>query len=320
MAYVAGDLIKDDEFNTFVGSTSDPYGYNHFAGTGAGVYGLGQTEIGEVSGGSTTVTAAQFNSLITGIINIANHTNDSPTARTQVTTGDTIAIKSAVAADLATLAASVAGGSVNATALTTSSALQTTTTGSEGWDASATIEQSVTFANAARMRHFFNAGGKIRVSFSIVAAATSSKDTAFANLCTSMGNIDINSLTTTRSGSGETLTTNGLANGQRDLGTGYTEIIKLTSDNSGYTSNTLNVSAKLDAAVDSSVTMTVKMIATDPDDDGQFTSGNTDGIAVGIKDTPKMVMKIFTITPDTNQGLGTSPAAASSSAVSNSTS
>ena len=45
MAYVAGDLILDDEYNTFVTSTSDPIGINHIMGTGATVYGLGQTEL-----------------------------------------------------------------------------------------------------------------------------------------------------------------------------------------------------------------------------------------------------------------------------------
>ena len=42
MGYVAGQTILDDEYNTFVNSSSDPFGYNHFAGTGSGVYGLGQ--------------------------------------------------------------------------------------------------------------------------------------------------------------------------------------------------------------------------------------------------------------------------------------
>ena len=43
MAYTAGDTILDDEYNTFVNSSSSPFGYNHFAGTGSGAYGLGQT-------------------------------------------------------------------------------------------------------------------------------------------------------------------------------------------------------------------------------------------------------------------------------------
>jgi hypothetical protein len=45
MGYVAGEKILDDEYNNFVASTSDPHGYNHFAGTGAGQYGLGQANL-----------------------------------------------------------------------------------------------------------------------------------------------------------------------------------------------------------------------------------------------------------------------------------
>ena len=77
MAYVAGDKILDDEYNTFVNSSSSPYGYNHFAGTGSAEYGLGQTHIATVSGGSTTITASQWNTLLTGLDNIADHTNPS---------------------------------------------------------------------------------------------------------------------------------------------------------------------------------------------------------------------------------------------------
>ena len=40
MAYTAGDTILDDEYNAFVTNSSSPFGYNHFAGTGATVYGL----------------------------------------------------------------------------------------------------------------------------------------------------------------------------------------------------------------------------------------------------------------------------------------
>ena len=108
MAYVSGDTITGDQYNIFVNNSSSPFGYNHFAGTGSGEYGLGQTHIATVSGGSTTITASQWNTLLTGIDNIANHTNDTMTSRTQVSAGDTIAIKTAVEADLATLAASVA--------------------------------------------------------------------------------------------------------------------------------------------------------------------------------------------------------------------
>ena len=58
MAYASGDTITADQFNEFVSSTSDPFGFNHLAG-------------------ATTITAAQFNALFTGMINVGNHVNDS---------------------------------------------------------------------------------------------------------------------------------------------------------------------------------------------------------------------------------------------------
>jgi hypothetical protein len=318
MAYQAGDTILDDEYNTFVNSAVDPYGYNHFAGTGSGEYGLGQSTIATVAP-TDTITAAQWNSLFTGITNIANHTNDTLTSATAVSSGDAIAIRSALITDLATLAASVAAGSPNATALTTSSALQTVTTASESWDTSATQEVSITFADADTMRHFFNAGGKARITVGFTAASTQAKDTAFIDLGTALGNFDIASQSTLRSGTGETLTTNGLANGFHDLGTGYTTLIKLTSDNSNYTSNALEVQAKLNAAVGTAVTLTIKTIATDPAADTQYTAGNTDGVGVDPKSTPKMVTTLYTISPNTSEGLASAPAITSSATVSNTT-
>ena len=319
MAYSAGDTILDDEYNNFAASSSSPFGYNHFAGTGATVYGLGQTAIDQVSAGGT-VNASQWNTLFTGITNIANHTNDSITSRSSQSAGDDIAIVSAIAADLATLAASVAAGSPNATAIATSSALQTVTTGSEGWNSSATQEVSITFANANNMRFFFNGGGKMRITVGIVAAATSNKDTAYANLGTALGNIDIASLATTRSGSGETLTTNNLARGFNDLTTSYQNIIKLTSDNTGYTGNTVEIFAKTTGGNGNSgaaTVLTIKMVATDGAGDDQYTSGNLSSVAPAAKDTPKMVTTLFTITPTTAQGLGTAYGISASAAVSN---
>ena len=320
MAYVASDLIRDDEFNAFVANSSSPFGFNHFAGVGATVYGLGQAIIPAVVAGDNTITASQWNTLLAGIDNVANHTNDSMTARTQVTAGDTVAIKAAVAADLATLAASVAAGSPNATAIAASSALQTVTSGSEGWDSTATQEVSATFANGNNMRYFFNAGGKIRITVGIVAAATSDKDTAYANLGTAIGNFDINLLTSTRSGSGETLTTDGLANGFQDLGTGYTVLIKLTSDNTGYTGNHIVISAKTTGGAGNSgnaTVLTIKMVATDGAADTQYTDGNLSSIAVGVKDTPKMVTTLYTVAPTTAQGLNPVYTVSATASVSN---
>lgn len=282
MAYVAGDTILDDEYQTFVAGSSDPYGYNHFAGTGAGQYGLGQTHLVEVTPNATTITAAQWNALMTGIDNIANHTNDSMTARTAVVTGDTIAIKSAVAADLATLAASVAGGCVNATALSAGSELHSSLS-STRYAGSHTVEHTVTFANGNNLRFFFNAGGKIRVNLTRTGNGGSSatgKDGSVDEMITAMGNFDIGAQVSTRSGSGETLTTDGFANGVDDLGTSYTTIFLLTQASGDYTSMTLKGEAKVDnATYGTAVSVTVKMTLTDADTgDSEFTSGNTSGV------------------------------------------
>ena len=261
MAYTAGDTITGDQYNVFVNNSSSPFGYNHFAGTGEDEYGLGQTHLATVSGGSTSVTAAQWNSLLTGMDNIGNHTNDSLTARTQVATGDTIAIKAAVEADLASLAAEVAGGSTSATALGTNAIGSSTNDAT--FNLLSTLERSVTFANADKMRHFFNAGGKIRVDPSAVTGIDGDKDTVFNDLTvTAIGNLDIAAQASTRSGSGETLTTNGLDKGFHNLTDSYQTIIKLTSDNSGYTSNTVEIQAKLNAAVGTATVITIKMLTT----------------------------------------------------------
>ena len=318
MAYSAGDTITGAQYNIFVNNSSSPFGYNHFAGTGSGEYGLGQTHIATVDAGNT-ITAAQFNSLFTGMTNIANHTNDTLTSAAAVSAGTTIAVRSALETDLATLAASVAGGCTSTTATTTNAVGTSTNSGT--WNSSSTIERSVTFADADTMRHFFNAGGKIRIDPTCVTGINGSKDTVFNDLTTTAtGNLDIGAHSTTRSGSGETLTTNGLANGFYDLGTSYTVLLKLTSDNSGYTSNTVEYSAKLDAAVGTAVTLTVKMVSTDPADDTTFTSPNTSGVPANPNEAPRMTLALIEVHPTADEGLASAIQVNSNAEVSNSAS
>jgi hypothetical protein len=317
MAYSAGDAILDDEYNEFVNSSSDPFGYNHFAGPGSTIYGLNQATISTVSAGDT-IAASHWNSLFTGMDNIANHLNRSITS-SSVSAGDTIAIRSALISDLANLAADVAAGGVNVTALGTNAVGSSTNSGT--WNGTSTIERSVTFANNNTMRAFFNAGGKIRVDPSCVTGIDGTKDDVFNDLTVNaIGNLDIGAHASTRSGSGETLTTNGLGNGFHDLSTGYTTIIKLTSDNSGYTDNTLEISAKLNAAVGSATVITVKCVFTDGASDDTFTSGNLDSVPTNPNEAPKMTLAIIEVHPTDAQGLAAAIQSASNAEVSNSVS
>jgi hypothetical protein len=307
MGYLAGETILDDEYNTFVTSTS-PIGINHIMGTGATVYGLGQTELPGVAAGDggNTITAASWNALLTAMDNIGNHTNDSLTARTQVAAGDTIAIKAAIAADLVSLAAEVAAGSVNATAISAGSELQSSVA-SARYVGSHTVEHTVTFANANNMRFFFNAGGKIRVNLTRNGnggGAKTGKDDSVDELIAAMGNFDIASVQSTRSGSGETLTTDGFAIGFQDVTTSYQTVFLLTQANGDYTSMTLKGELKGNATAGSTTNVTIKMTLTDADSgDGEFTDGNTASVDqfenfLGITDFATKLML-----PTTAQGL-----------------
>ena len=321
MGYVAGSTILDDEYNTFVNSSSSPYGYNHFAGTGALNYGLGQTAIATNVAGDT-ITAAEWNSLFTGMDNIANHTNDTLTSTAARSAGDTIAIKSALEADLATLAASVAAGCTSATAISAGSELQSSTSDTR-WVGSHIVEHSITFASNNALRWFFNAGGTMRMTFtrnSNGGGSATSKDSSVDELITAIGNFDLKSGVSTRSGSGETVTTNGLANGVFDLGTGYTVLLKLTQASGTYTSMYIDIQAKLNAAASTAtvVTMYYRLVDVDSGDSG-YTSGNTSGVDqyanyIGTTDFSTRI-----VAPTTAQGLASVSTISSSAVVSNNT-
>ncbi len=325
MGYVAGETIKDDEYNVFVASSSSPFGYNHIAGTGSGNQGLGQTELAQVSAtDSNLIKAASWNSLLAGIDNIANHTNDSMTARGQVTAGDPIKIKAALATDLATLSSSVAGGCVNATAVSESSELRSAASGTR-YAGSHVVEHSVTFASGNNLRFFFNAGGKIRIKLTRTGnggSSATSKDSSVDELITALGNFDIGAQVSTRSGSGETLQTDGLANGVDDFGTGYTTIAVIRQSSGTYTTMDLKIEGKVDNATYGDATkVTIKCSVIDADSgDSQFTDGNTSGVDqfanfIGVTD-----WALHTVNPTTDQGLGSVVDISASAIESNTTS
>ena len=321
MAYQAGDTILDDEYNTFVNNATSPYGWNHFAGSGGSEYGLGETAINTVSAGNT-ITASDWNTLFTNMDTISGHTGDTLTTRSAVSAGDTIAIKAAVAADLATMAASVAAGCPSTTAVTTSATLQSPSS-SATWYGSFTTEVSATFANADKMRHFFNAGGKVRITPVRTGtgglSGASGKDGSWDALYSALGTLTIASQSSTRSGSGETLQVDGLANGFHDLGTSYTTIIQLSDDTYPYTANVLSVQAKLDAFVGSAVTITIKTIATDGASDATFDNPNTSGVDAQTNRNGQHEHRLSTINTTTAGGLTNAHSPSSTATVSNTT-
>ena len=316
MAYSAGDTILDDEYNTFVNNSSNPYGYNHFAGPGSGVYGLNQSTISTVSAGGT-INASSWNSLFTGLDNISNHTNVSITA-SSVSAGDTVAIRAALVSDLANLAAAVAGGSTSATALSDRSA--GSSTNGNTWNSTSTIERSITFANNNTMRAYFNAGGTIKINPGTSGSVSGSKDTVFQQLEAAVGTLEFKAHATTRSGSGETQTTFNSGTGFHDLSTGYSTLLKLTSNNAGYTSDYIEIFAKLNVAVSSATVITIKLVASDPAADTTYTSGNLSGVPANPNEAPAMSLALTAKEPTAAQGLASAIQFSSNAQVSNSAS
>jgi hypothetical protein len=153
------------------------------------------------------------------------------------------------------------------------------------------------------MRHFFNAGGKIKVDPSCVTGIDGLKDDVFNELTTTnIGNLEIGAHSSTVSGSGNQ-TTSGLTNGFHDLTTGDTSLYKVTSDDGGYTSNTVEIFASLNAAVGTAVTINVKMVSNDPADDTTYTSPNTDGVPANPNEAPRMTLALIEVYPSNAEGL-----------------
>lgn len=291
MAYTAGDPILDDEYNNFANDLTGPtnFSYNHIAGTGSGVYGLGQSTLSTVSAGNT-ITAAQWNSLFTAMSNLANHTNDTLTSTATVTSGDAIAVKAALQTDLNTLAASVAAGSPNATALSDTAATNKDT--SSSWTTTQTVTCTVTAASADALRYFFNSGGKLKITWSRTTGEAHSKNAEWTDITSRAGQITIKSGDLDSSGSG-TITNDF---GFHDLTGSYQELYQTDGNTSPYTANKLELSA-----LTSTNTVTLRTVFTDGAADTTYNSASiTDNDYVGT-----LRMSVVASNPTTGEGLGT---------------
>ena len=309
MGYVAGETILDDHYNGFLsGSSAGAYGINHVFGSGNAGYGLGQTELVGTSAG-TTITAAKWNSLFTGMDDTANHTNDTLTSSAARSAGDPIKFISSLVADLNTLAASVVGGSVSATAIADGGE-DLSTVASAVFDTSHICETTYTFAGGDEARWFFNAGGKLRIKLTNNASNSTSKDTDVSALAVSMGNFDIAGTVAARSGSGNTQTTFASTTGYYDLTTSYATLLHLEEDAGTYTNNIeVKVEGKVSAAHgdgrgNNGEVITVKCsVLLNDSTRTDYSSGNLSSVHVEAEAAGTTDWAFHTQDPTTAQGL-----------------
>lgn len=250
MTYSSGGLIQATDYNGLAQTNAANVAY--VLGTGSQQFGYGQstTAIASVSAAGT-VTATQWAGLVHSINKVLGHQGGSAA---QLASGSNIGITAG-----ATIAAfanvSTAVTTINTNKLDFNSTRGTLVTGA---DFDATFSTStftrtitVTFASADQARYFFNAGGRLSLVFVPSGLTDNAKEQSYTDLMNGIGTLHLDALTSTRTGSTETVTTDGLAIGYWDLTTSNQTIIKLTSDNANYTANTLEVLMRVAGAAGS---------------------------------------------------------------------
>lgn len=247
MTYSSGGLIQASDYNTLAwgsagGGTyvnSDNMAY--VWGTGSGRFGYGQDTSSFTQVAATaTVTAAQWTGLLSKITTASQHNGATlGTMASAVTAGTVISYINTVASNLTAVKA--ASGGVSG-ALTDSAA--TVATGPASWVTSTVATHTVTFASADAARYFFNAGGKIKLSFSIPASG-STRNAEWNDLATKAGTVTFGYLNTTESGAGTPATLlNANNGGYWNLTTADVVHFKMLADTAPYTTNYIQVAAK----------------------------------------------------------------------------
>jgi len=254
MAYTTGDTIEATHYNGFATSV------NALWGTGSSNRGIGQgTTVAAVSAGNT-VTATQWSTLLDRIRSLSDHYGqDGGITIDEVanpSAGNTISAFSTLAADIGTLdAAQIAVGSVAAgysAAVTDTAVVSGTFTGT------ITQTDTLTFSSANAMRYFFNAGGRVYVSWSLSGGTSDSKYDNWAALATACGTYYIYNTTSGKSGGSGTPDTNLTNEGFWDMNATPTLVFKQLEDSAPYTASYIQLTTNLNAAAGSSTIITLK--------------------------------------------------------------
>lgn len=241
MTYSSGGLISATDYNTLVSNgtnISDQWG------VGSGDHGLGQSTsaITAVAAGNV-VTATQWTGLIQTINNCLAHEGQTAITPSSVTSGNAI-----------TYYASVATGSATAftyrgvTGLARSAGAANTTSYASAWGTTGSrtlvFTQSATFSNGDAARYFFNAGGRIDLSFARSGGSATTRNTEMSALATACGTISFGHNYTSKAGGSGTPTTllSSFGTGGYWLGSGsYVTHFKQLDNVANYSTNYIQV-------------------------------------------------------------------------------
>ncbi len=288
MTYSSGSLIIDDDYNIFATGNAAGTGDDNVAnlntvwGTGTGDKGWGQSSpITAVSAGSI-ITATQWTSLLNRMTAEANHTGTSITALSNPSAGDTISAYAALSSNIS----SIFSGRNNAAGVGTTTTANGVATRSTAWATALTATHTVTFASAAAMRYFFNAGGRITWAGARSGGSVSDKNTSWTDLLTACGTLNWTTGTSTQTiaGTSYTGTTKTGGSGSPTVyttGTGFydflttdTNVFKQFASTYLYTVNFVSINVKLNALAGTGTVMTITVTF---QDDEASPEENVDG-------------------------------------------
>ena len=305
MAYTQGSLILAEDYNTFVGNVSGNC-INNVWGTGTvSDLGWGQSNIANVAAAGT-VTATQWASLVNTLTTMGSQTGATITSRTAPVAGNTISILANVATDINTLTFArgnaVASGTEYGTFTGNVSKTTATGTGTAAW--TITFTHTVTFASAAALRYFFNAGGIVRLKYGKSSTGTDNDDAwnTFSGQCGSInltGRVNSNTQliaaqaytgTTRIGGTGGTQTTLATTTGWYNLTGTPTTLFRLTNATAPYTGEYIQTTA-------TATSTTVLTLVTTWVSDGSSGAGTSANISGGTAVT----------SPATEIGAATAP-------------
>ena len=253
MAYTSNDKILASHYNGFVVDMNELYADTNSGGTteATGGYGYGQSSISTVSVG-TTITAAQWNALLGAMDDCSVHQGTAITCPPSVSAGDQITAFDSTApnvpgfttADIAADISSLRANRFNVDFSEGSVVTTATETYTPTWDTTLTQTITATFADWDEMRYFFNAGGKVRFSFSFTGTPSNTTENNWVAMASA---VDVVSFDYTRAQSSGGVGTTGV--GLYDLTSSDQQAYSYVPP--GYSSEQYLIDARLNGAAGS---------------------------------------------------------------------
>jgi hypothetical protein len=204
MTYSSGSLIQATDYNTLASNGSN---IGDHWGTGTSSAGLGQStsSIAAVST-SNTVTATQWTGLIQTINSCLAHEGQTTITPSSVTAGNAITYYASI-----TTGSALAYTNRGTTGLALTAGATNTTSYASAWGTtgarSLVFTQTVTFSSGDAARYFFNAGGKIGLTYARSGGSATTRNTEMTALATACGTINVGYKNTTKTGGSGTVTT-----------------------------------------------------------------------------------------------------------------